>query len=144
MAPQIHFAQLRECIAAKLITLRLERRRGELAQLLSVVYHISLVFSFPCASVSAWVSTTSSQVGESMGLTKPSVSNIIYSISSFVTGPWFRFKKLEHWGLTTRVIPADSDCWIMQDGRSSFGTSSGSTGSFYWVWRSSDEDNRPT
>lgn len=41
-----HPPQLRECIAAKIKSLRMERKRGELVQLSDVGYHISLfIFS---------------------------------------------------------------------------------------------------
>lgn len=47
-----HPPQLRECIAAKIKPLRMERKRGELAQLSDVGYHISL-FIF-CSTPLCW------------------------------------------------------------------------------------------
>lgn len=85
-------------------------------------------FAFPHVSVLVWVSTTYGKLGPHW---------------SFVPGPWFKLKRLERaLRFDWKSSPENSGCWIMQDRRSSFGYSSGSTESFYWRQRSSYKENR--
>lgn len=84
MAPPIHFTQLRECVTSKLKTLKMERERNWHS-----LSHLPF-FSFPscfCVGLSLY------HFWSSWSSLNPQY--IIYRVSSSVTGPWFKLKRLE-------------------------------------------------